>query len=178
MSKSLYLILLITGLLASCQSAQKQVENVGDQIESVGNKIESVGDKIGHVEDLVKQKLGYFNVDNLNHSVTIISLNSKDVVASDNAPFIELNFEEKKFSGSTGCNRMMGSIVMNAENGSFLQFENIATTKMACPDAQTQFEQELVSAMYSVRFVNPSGEGNYQFQDANGITLFVAKMTE
>jgi len=178
MSKSLYLILLITGLLASCQSAQKQVDKISDKVDGVEKQIDGVADKIEHAEDLVKQKLGYFQVHTLKHPLLIISLNNNDLDSGDNKPFVEFNFEDMKFSGSTGCNRMMGSIVMNAENGSFLQFENIATTKMACSEAQTIFESNLVSAMSSVRFVNPAGEGTYQFQDANGITLFVAKMAE
>ncbi|MGL4993333.1 MAG: META domain-containing protein [Bacteroidales bacterium] len=178
MSKSLYLILFVSGVLVSCQSAKKQAENVSDQIENVGDKISTVGDKIGDVEELVKDKIASFSLDKLNKSMMITSLNGKDVSGGDNKPYIELNIKEFKLTGSTGCNTIMGGIVLDKENGLSVKFDNVATTKMACPPAQAQFEKDLLLALSSVRGVNPLGDGSYEFKDSNGVVLFVGKMVD
>ncbi|MGL5015854.1 MAG: META domain-containing protein [Bacteroidales bacterium] len=178
MSKSFYLMLFVSGVLVSCQSASKQVENVSDKIENVGDQIATVGDKIGDVQDLVKDKIASFSLDKLNKSMLITSLNGKDVPAGDNQPYIELNIKEFKLSGSTGCNTIMGGVVLDKENGLSVKFDNVATTKMACPPEQAQFEKNLLLALSSVRGINPLGDGSYEFKDSNGVVLFVGKMAD
>jgi heat shock protein HslJ len=54
--------------------------------------------------------------------------------ATDSAePSLELD-EDGTLTGTDGCNRLTGEWV---ENGVDLTFENVATTLMACPDADT-----------------------------------------
>lgn len=55
------------------------------------------------------------------------------------------NDQPAKVSGSTGCNRIMGSAVMDGANR--LKFSALATTKMAC---QGNSESELMSALSNV----------------------------
>ena len=182
MSKSFYLMLFVSGVLVSCQSASKQVENVSDKIENVGDKIATVGDKVGDkildAEELVKEKISSFSLDKLNKSMLITSLNGKAIPTSDRQPYIELNIKEFKLSGSTGCNTIMGGVVLDKANGLSVKFDNVATTKMACPPEQAQFEKELLLALSSVRGINPLGDGSYEFKDSNGVVLFVGKMAD
>jgi heat shock protein HslJ len=51
-------------------------------------------------------------------------------VHSENIPQLIINSAEKKFSGSTGCNRMSGTFTFDDRKIKFN--EEIITTKMAC----------------------------------------------
>ncbi|MGB8192099.1 MAG: META domain-containing protein, partial [Chitinophagaceae bacterium] len=45
-------------------------------------------------------------------------------------PDLQLDVPNRKVSGSTGCNRIMGGFDLNGEE---FRFGNLATTKMGCP---------------------------------------------
>jgi heat shock protein HslJ len=68
------------------------------------------------------------------------SLDKKEF-ASMKEVFIDLNTSEKRFIGCNGCNNMFGSIGYDMKER-FLEFENIASTKMACEgDSEYTFMQ-------------------------------------
>jgi putative lipoprotein len=59
--------------------------------------------------------------------------------------YIELNAETKRLSGSGGCNRLMGSYVLDGDS---LRFKQVASTMMAClGDATMTQEQSFVKAL-------------------------------
>ena len=54
---------------------------------------------------------------------------------SADKPNIEFNRDQKRVSGSAGCNRFSGAFEID---GAMLKFSRIASTKMACLDAEVQ----------------------------------------
>ena len=66
---------------------------------------------------------------------SLVSVQSKDGLtkltpAEDQKP--TLSILEGRVSGSAGCNRIMGSVVVE---GNTLKFDKVGTTMMFCPDA-------------------------------------------
>ncbi|MDF0715015.1 META domain-containing protein [Muricauda sp. 334s03] len=77
-------------------------------------------------------------------SVSKEDFNGKDV------PNMEVNINNNRFSGFSGCNRMTGSLFYEQD---VLRFTQIASTRMACPsmDKETEFLTALQgSATYNV----------------------------
>src|SRR5687768_11705985 len=52
-------------------------------------------------------------------------------VTNSSKAFLELNADQTRFTGNTGCNRMFGAVTVQ---GRRIDFSNVGTTKMACMD--------------------------------------------
>jgi heat shock protein HslJ len=63
------------------------------------------------------------------------------------APTLQLDGEEARASGFTGCNRMTGSFVLE---GDALSFGLLATTRMACEALSSQVEMGYLQSIESV----------------------------
>lgn len=64
--------------------------------------------------------------------------------ADANEASLVLNAEGKKLTGSTGCNRIVGSYKLNKRS---LHFKSAGVTKMACPDALMKQEEAFVEIL-------------------------------
>src|SRR6188768_2654920 len=73
----------------------------------------------------------------------LVELNGSPVKASN--AYLEFDFDQKRMTGNSGCNRMFGGFEIS---GRKLAFSNIATTRMACPDMAA--ETALLTALRSV----------------------------
>ena len=61
-------------------------------------------------------------------------------------PFINLNLEDRSFSGNSGCNSIRGKFTVSNEN--YIAFDkNFVSTKMACPGS---FEKSFLSALLKI----------------------------
>lgn len=80
-----------------------------------------------------------------------------------------IDIPEQKLHGNAGCNTMNGSIYMNPDIQNSLEFKNIATTRMTCP--QIALEQQLLTALAQVKTVQLGKDGSLMLVDANGHTL-------
>lgn len=80
-----------------------------------------------------------------------------------------IDIPEQKLHGNAGCNTMNGSIYMNPDIQNSLEFKNIATTRMTCP--QIALEQQLLTALAQVTTVKLGKDGSLMLVDANGHTL-------
>ena len=80
-----------------------------------------------------------------------------------------IDIPEQKLHGNAGCNTMNGSIYMNPDIQNSLEFKNIATTRMTCP--QIALEQQLLTALAQVTTVQLGRDGSLMLVDANGHTL-------
>ena len=76
----------------------------------------------------------------------LIELNGNpvNVRSTEQQPYIYLQVQGDRLSGSGGCNRFFGSFDLS---GSSLQFHSVAQTLMACPGASMQREPELLEAL-------------------------------
>ena len=55
---------------------------------------------------------------------------------------------ECKIHGNAGCNLLNGDIIVNLDKGDGIEFKNLATTRMTCPDIAT--EQQFLLALEEV----------------------------
>ena len=76
----------------------------------------------------------------------LIELNGSpvNVRPTESQPYIYLQVQGDRLSGSGGCNRFFGSYDLN---GSSLQFHSVAQTMMACPGATMQREPAILEAL-------------------------------
>lgn len=91
----------------------------------------------------------------------LVEVNGKSVKSNNEKDyFINLDSKSGKFTGFVGCNSIMGSFVMI--DATKLQFSNVASTKMACPDMK--IESKFMKMLEKVE--------NYSIE---GTTLFLNK---
>jgi heat shock protein HslJ len=64
----------------------------------------------------------------------LVQLDGLNVQASSRA-YLELDANQTRFTGNTGCNRMFGTVDVQ---GRRIDFSNIGTTKMACSDPRVR----------------------------------------
>ena len=69
---------------------------------------------------------------------------SKDDFNSGDVPNMEVNINDNRFSGFSGCNRMTGSLFYEND---VLRFKQVASTRMACPSMEK--ESEFLMALQS-----------------------------
>jgi len=77
---------------------------------------------------------------------SLVELNGKPAVPGmgGTQPYIRLHREQGRFEGSSGCNGVTGTYLVEQ---SALQFSPSATTLMMCPQALMEQEQGLISAL-------------------------------
>jgi copper homeostasis protein (lipoprotein) len=81
-------------------------------------------------------------------------------------PYLVLQAQDRRLTGYAGCNRMVGSYVLDGEN---LRFGQTATTKMACLDGM-KTEDAFLKALDQVRRWHIDGE-HLTLADENGSVL-------
>ena len=90
----------------------------------------------------------------------------------------ELTFAtgEGRFSGNAGCNRINGELKFNDESRNVIRFDNVASTRMMCPDMTT--EQNVLAALSSARFFGELPNGNVGIFSSEGRTLLELSKVE
>lgn len=85
-----------------------------------------------------------------------------------------IDIPELKVHGNTGCNILNGNLITDPDIQNSLQFKDIATTKMMCPDAQK--EQNLLIALEEVETVSPGTDGQTALlKNSRGETLITLR---
>ncbi len=76
----------------------------------------------------------------------LIELEGSPVTAStpESQPYIYLQAQGDKLSGSGGCNRLFGSYDLN---GNSLEFHSVASTRMACPGHSMDNEARILEVL-------------------------------
>ena len=70
-------------------------------------------------------------------------------ITDKKTPFIGFDVAQKRIYGNSGCNRMMGTFEADSLTPGALSFGPIGSTRMACPDMQT--EQMVLNALNKVK---------------------------
>lgn len=114
-------------------------------------------------------KLRSRNLSFLNGAWKVTKLNGHEVPASADLRIV-LDIEEGRIHGHAGCNILNGTLLVNLDKGNALEFKNLVTTRMTCPDIAT--EQEFLLALEEVdtatRGASPS---EALLKDASGKTV-------
>lgn len=61
---------------------------------------------------------------------------------------VVIDVDECKIHGNAGCNLLNGDVIVNLDKGDGIEFKNLATTRMTCPDIAT--EQQFLLALEEV----------------------------
>lgn len=92
---------------------------------------------------------------------------------------IELNIDipDLKVHGNAGCNVVNGTLFIDPAKQNSLQFKDLRTTRMTCPDIA--LEQQLLLALEDVETVVSGNDGNTaQLKNAQGKVLITLKKIE
>ena len=101
-------------------------------------------------------------------------INGFQVEYSEKTPQIQFDSSSKRFSGSDGCNQIMGSFNTTDDH---LSFGQIASTKMMCPDANSLTATQYQQALAKVTSYRASSQLLVLF-DQNGQTLIAFKKAD
>lgn len=89
----------------------------------------------------------------------IIELNGTAIVPAPEQPFPSIGFSTKdgRVYGNSGCNRLMGTIDINAKPGK-IDLGQLGSTRMMCPDMT--LERNVLSALAQVKRYRKLDDGN------------------
>lgn len=109
----------------------------------------------------------------MNGAWRVTRLGGKDI--SDNTQMeMVIDIPELKVHGNAPCNVFNGSIFIDPAKQNSIQFRDIATTRMSCPELQ--LEQELLVALEQVETVVPGHDDDTAIlKDDQGQQLMVLK---
>ncbi len=88
----------------------------------------------------------------LNGAWRVSVLDGKNIPADAEMQMV-IDLPELKVHGNTGCNILNGSIFVDPAKQNSLQFSNLATTRMACPDMER--EQKFLVVLEQVETAIP-----------------------
>lgn len=84
----------------------------------------------------------------LNGDWKVVAVNGTALPAMENIPAFSLDMTTHRIGGNSGCNRLSGEIRHDAAVENSISFANVASTRMACPDMDT--ENQVLSALNQV----------------------------
>lgn len=148
--KLLGILSAIVILNTACSPKQETTPNSSNQSSTASNEV--MADTSSETALIPTQTPSPPNGKLLNTYWKLILINDTEVTVMENQaePHIIFN-AENRVSGSDGCNRMMGSYLLDGNN---LSLDKMAGTKMACAEgaAQTQAFNDVLTkvATYSV----------------------------
>lgn len=110
----------------------------------------------------------------LNGEWSIVSIKGQSVAASEgqDSPFIGFDTGGQLVYGSTGCNRLTGTLNADTAKGT-IDFGSLGSTRMMCPDMQT--ERQVLDALGSVKTYRLQKDGSMQLNDTDGKTVMELK---
>lgn len=89
--------------------------------------------------------------------------------------YIGFDLENGRLYGNAGCNRIMGGVTVDSINPGHIGLTNIASTRMMCPDMDT--EQKVLGALNGVTGFNASSTG-VELTDKDGKVLLSLEKRE
>lgn len=116
------------------------------------------------------------NMDFLNGTWEVTEINGK---AYDNPDMqMVIDIQEQKLHGNTGCNIVNGSLMIDPDKSNSIQFQNLATTRMACPQEIMKGETAMLVALESVEYAKKGKTGTVIMLDKNDTPVMVLKKVE
>lgn len=121
------------------------------------------------VMTLMHQNFQFLNGTWLVESIGDRVINSGNVRLCPDMKLV-IDVDEGKIHGNTGCNILNGSMETDMEAANCISFQNIATTRMACPP-DMDFEKDLIVALEEVTYAQPTTKNQVDLIDNAGNTI-------
>lgn len=115
-------------------------------------------------------KLHKRNLSFLNGAWRVIAINGEPVQAS--IRFV-LDPDNGTIHGNAGCNLLNGELVVNLDKGDGIEFRNLATSRMTCPDIAA--EKAFLIALENVDTAAKGADGEALLKDNSGNTVLTLK---
>lgn len=117
----------------------------------------------------------------LNGTWIVESLNNKPINTPGDMKCpdmkIVIDIDEGKVHGNTGCNILNGHILSDMELPNCISFEQLITTRMACPP-DMNYESDLLVALEEVYTARPTTKDKVDLIDSHGqVVLTLARAT-
>lgn len=155
--------------LMSCQDSEYEYEINGALSNVAGYSVVNVGREIRldllSDSGVVLMTLKRHNLDYVNGLWTVVKIDGK-TVAEEVRPEMVIDIPELRIHGNTGCNLVNGTIYVDPDKESSVQFQGLGVTRMACPDKSVQ--TEFLVALESVETVMPASDGRVVMKDDHG----------
>ncbi|MCM1483232.1 MAG: META domain-containing protein [Muribaculaceae bacterium] len=105
----------------------------------------------------------------INGAWKVMRIGSQELKA-DNETEMVIDIPELKVHGNAGCNVLNGTLYIDPDKQNSLQFRDLVTSRMTCPDIAT--EQAFLVALEKVETVAPGSDSETAYlKDASGNTL-------
>ena len=101
----------------------------------------------------------------------IVSVSGTELGQMENVPFLAFDVAGKRVHGNAGCNVVNGGFSQEEGNPNSIQFTQMISTMMACPDMET--ERKVLDALGNVRSFGFDEDGMLVLSDENGQELVV-----
>ncbi len=110
----------------------------------------------------------------LNGEWNVVEAGGQNTVKSQNdeQPFMGFEVKSNKMYGSSGCNRMFGSLNADARKGT-MSFGGVGSTRMMCADMTT--ERLVLDAVNKVAGYELQKDGSLLLKDKDGNKLMVLR---
>ncbi len=96
------------------------------------------------------QYMAITDINELEGEWNVIELEGKSLSSDNPLPFLSFDLKEKRLSGNTGCNRIIGSLDIDESNSEMISFPQVGSTRMACPDMTV--EDNLLKLLNGVKY--------------------------
>lgn len=96
------------------------------------------------------QYMAITDINELEGEWNVIELEGKSLSSDNPLPFLSFDLKEKRLSGNTGCNRIIGSLDIDESNSEMISFPQVGSTRVACPDMTV--EDNLLKLLNSVKY--------------------------
>ena len=110
-------------------------------------------------------------MDFLNGNWQITSVSGKKIEGDDATLFIDI--AELKVHGNTGCNFFNGQLFINPDKSNAIDFSNLITTRMACPNMEQ--ESAILLALEDAATAIEGSEGRVMLLNTSGKELMTLK---
>ena len=102
----------------------------------------------------------------------VTSINGASVAADKDLSLV-IDLAEKTVHGNAGCNALNGNIVVNPSVQNSFEIQDVATTRMSCPDLA--LEQTFLAALNQVKKIRPTGNDTADLLSEADQTLLTLK---
>lgn len=114
------------------------------------------------------------DIDFINGPWQVVAINGKEVNVADARLVFDL--ATNTVTGNAGCNRLNGELTRNPALSASIQISNLATTRMMCPDIET--ESALLIALEEVTHARHQKDAVELLDAANHVVIRLQKLTK
>lgn len=108
---------------------------------------------------ILKKRSQEMALKDLNGEWNIVKVNGEDVPAEvEKQPFLAFDVAKKSISGCAGCNTIRGGFIINDAQKQSITFQNVASTRMMCPDMT--LENNILQVLGKADRYGQLGNGN------------------